>query len=90
MSKTKAGGSTKLGRDSQSKRLGVKKFGSEAVRAGNIILRQRGSKYENGKNTIISKDHTILAKTDGRVVFSQKRKKNYSGKTIRKTIVSVE
>lgn len=90
MSKTKAGGSTRLGRDSKSKRLGVKKFGSEDVRAGNIIVRQRGSKYINGDNTIISKDHTILAKVDGKVSFSRLRKTNFSGKKIRKTVISVE
>lgn len=90
MSKTKAGGSTRLGRDSRSKRLGIKKFGSESIKTGNIIARQRGSKYLSGQNTIISKDHTILAKADGKVRFSQIRKTNFSGKKIRKTVISVE
>lgn len=89
MSKTKAGGSTKLGRDSKSKRLGVKVFGSQSVKAGNIILRQRGSKYVAGENTILSKDHTILAKKDGHVEFTSKKRVNFSGRHIRRTIVNV-
>lgn len=70
MATKKAGGSTKNGRDSHSQRLGVKKFGGESVLAGNIIIRQRGTKYHPGKNVGIGKDHTIFAVTDGRVHFS--------------------
>ena len=69
MAHKKAGGSSRNGRDSQSKRLGVKKFGSEAVRAGNIIVRQRGTKWYPGDNVGCGKDHTLFALTDGRVEF---------------------
>ena len=69
MAHKKAGGSSRNGRDSQSKRLGVKKFGSEAVRAGNIIVRQRSTKWYPGDNVGLGKDHTLFALTDGRVCF---------------------
>ena len=69
MAHKKAGGSSRNGRDSQSKRLGVKKFGSETVRAGNIIVRQRGTKWYPGDNVGLGKDHTLFALTDGRVCF---------------------
>lgn len=72
MAHKKAGGSSRNGRDSQSKRLGVKKFGGEAVIPGNIILRQRGTKWHPGENVGIGKDHTIFAKTDGAVAFRKK------------------
>eukprot|EP00644_Phytophthora_capsici_P005628 jgi/Phyca11/538683/estExt2_Genewise1Plus.C_PHYCAscaffold_20236 len=65
----KAGGSTKNGRDSESKRLGVKKFGGESVLAGNIIIRQRGTKYHPGTGVGLGKDHTIFATRDGFVRF---------------------
>ncbi|CAI5739160.1 unnamed protein product [Hyaloperonospora brassicae] len=65
----KAGGSTKNGRDSESKRLGVKKFGGQSVVAGNIIIRQRGTKYHIGTGVGIGKDHTIFATRDGFVRF---------------------
>ena len=70
MAHKKAGGSTRNGRDSESKRLGVKKFGGEQAVAGNIIVRQRGTRFHSGVNTGIGKDHTIFAKTDGIVTFS--------------------
>lgn len=70
MAHKKAGGSTRNGRDSESKRLGVKKFGGENVLAGNIIVRQRGTRFHAGVNTGIGKDHTIFAKTDGVVSFT--------------------
>ncbi|ASJ70453.1 50S ribosomal protein L27 [Granulosicoccus antarcticus] len=70
MAHKKAGGSTRNGRDSESKRLGVKKFGGEIAIAGNIIVRQRGTRFHAGVNTGIGKDHTIFAKTDGVVTFS--------------------
>ena len=69
MAHKKAGGSSRNGRDSESKRLGVKKFGSETVRAGNIIVRQRGTKWHPGDNVGLGKDHTLFALTDGQVAF---------------------
>jgi len=71
MAHKKGQGSVKNGRDSQSKRLGVKKFGGEAVIAGNIILRQRGTKWITGSNVGIGKDHTIFALVDGNVRFDK-------------------
>ncbi|MGD8378944.1 MAG: 50S ribosomal protein L27 [Gammaproteobacteria bacterium] len=72
MAHKKAGGSTRNGRDSESKRLGLKHFGGEQVRAGNIIVRQRGTRFHAGRNVGLGKDHTIFAKTDGKVVFETK------------------
>ncbi|CAM4233273.1 50S ribosomal protein L27 [Pseudoalteromonas byunsanensis] len=72
MAHKKAAGSTRNGRDSESKRLGVKRFGGESVLAGSIIVRQRGTKFHAGTNAGIGKDHTIFAKADGKVVFEQK------------------
>ena len=72
MAHKKAGGSSRNGRDSESKRLGVKKFGGEAVLAGNIIIRQRGTKWHAGENVGIGKDHTIFAKTAGKVAFAKR------------------
>ncbi|GEO82367.1 50S ribosomal protein L27 [Pararhodospirillum oryzae] len=69
MAHKKAGGSSRNGRDSEGRRLGVKKFGGEIVVAGNIILRQRGTKYHPGSNVGLGKDHTIFATTDGNVKF---------------------
>jgi large subunit ribosomal protein L27 len=69
MAHKKAGGSSRNGRDSQSKRLGVKKFGGESVIGGNIIIRQRGTKVYPGSNVGIGKDHTLFALTEGRVAF---------------------
>ena len=69
MAHKKAGGSTRNGRDSVSKRLGVKSFGGEAVKAGNIIVRQRGTRFHAGDNVGIGKDHTLFAKADGKVEF---------------------
>ena len=71
MAHKKGQGSVKNGRDSQSKRLGVKKFGGEAVIAGNIILRQRGTKWIPGRNVGLGKDHTIFALVDGNVRFDK-------------------
>ena len=82
MAHKKAGGSSRNGRDSAGRRLGVKKFGSEAVVAGNIIVRQRGTKYYPGSNVGMGKDHTLFALTDGKVRF-------HDGKLNRK-YVSVE
>jgi len=72
MAHKKAGGSTKNGRESQSKRLGVKKFGGEHVLAGNILVRQRGTPYRAGENVGIGTDHTLFAKKTGRVQFRKK------------------
>lgn len=72
MAHKKAGGSTKNGRDSHSKRLGVKKFGGEQVLAGNILIRQRGTQYRAGPNVGIGTDHTLFALKDGRVAFTKK------------------
>jgi large subunit ribosomal protein L27 len=69
MAHKKAGGSSRNGRDSESKRLGVKKFGGEAVRAGNILVRQRGTRWYPGANVGLGKDHTLFALADGRVAF---------------------
>ncbi|ASA55398.1 MULTISPECIES: 50S ribosomal protein L27 [Vibrio] len=76
MAHKKAGGSTRNGRDSESKRLGVKRFGGESVLAGNIIVRQRGTKFHAGTNVGIGKDHTLFALSDGKVKFEVKGSKN--------------
>jgi len=72
MAHKKAGGSTRNGRDSISKRLGVKRFGGELVKAGNIIVRQRGTEFHPGVNVGIGKDHTLFALVEGKVVFQVK------------------
>jgi large subunit ribosomal protein L27 len=72
MAHKKAGGSSRNGRDSAGRRLGVKKFGGEAVLAGNIIVRQRGTKWHPGVNVGLGKDHTLFALTDGQVRFGNK------------------
>lgn len=69
MAHKKAGGSSRNGRDSQSKRLGVKAFGEQVVSAGSIIVRQRGTKMHAGENVGMGKDHTLFAKIDGKVTF---------------------
>ena len=76
MAHKKAGGSTSNGRDSISKRLGVKRFGGQAVVAGNIIVRQRGTKFHAGNNVGLGKDHTLFALSDGKVKFEVKGPKN--------------
>lgn len=76
MAHKKAGGSTRNGRDSESKRLGVKRFGGEKVTAGNIIVRQRGTKFHAGNNVGCGHDHTLFATADGEVVFEIKGPKN--------------
>jgi len=72
MAHKKAGGSTRNGRDSESKRLGVKKFGGEVVVPGNIIVRQRGTRFHPGVNVGMGKDHTLFAKIPGVVQFQEK------------------
>lgn len=73
MAHKKGVGSSKNGRESESKRLGVKKFGGEIVKAGNILVRQRGTQHHPGANVGMGKDHTLYALTDGKVVFTTKR-----------------
>ena len=82
MAHKKAGGSSRNGRDSAGRRLGVKKFGSEIVVPGNIIVRQRGTKFHPGSNVGMGKDHTLFSLVDGKVVFTRKKDN--------KTFVSVE
>ncbi len=72
MAHKKAGGSSRNGRDSESKRLGVKRFGGEKVSAGSILVRQRGTRFHPGDNVGCGKDHTLFAKIDGKVVFRTK------------------
>ena len=74
MAHKKAGGSSRNGRDTAGRRLGVKKFGGEAVVGGNIIIRQRGTKWHPGSNVGLGRDHTIFALVDGRVAFQTKAK----------------
>lgn len=75
MAHKKAGGSSRNGRDSESKRLGVKVFGGQAIKAGSIIVRQRGTRFHDGVNVGIGKDHTLFAKSDGVVLFEVKGEK---------------
>ena len=77
MATKKAGGSSRNGRDSAGRRLGVKKFGGEVVISGNIIVRQRGTKFHPGTNVGIGKDHTIFATKDGKVAFKKTRTRTF-------------
>jgi large subunit ribosomal protein L27 len=77
MAHKKAGGSSRNGRDSNSKRLGIKIFGGQTVKAGNIIVRQKGSKFHPGKNVGIGRDYTIFAKADGKIAFHTKGKQRH-------------
>ncbi len=85
MAHKKAGGSTNNGRDSISKRLGVKRYGGETVRAGNIIIRQRGTKVHPGDNVGLGKDHTLFALIDGQVEFHNRGPKKRSHVSVRAT-----
>jgi large subunit ribosomal protein L27 len=76
MAHKKAGGSTRNGRDSESKRLGVKRFGGENVAAGSILVRQRGTRFHAGPNVGVGRDHTLFAKAAGRVEFRRRGVKN--------------
>ncbi len=71
MAHKKAGGSSRNGRDSEGRRLGVKKYGGEKILAGNILVRQRGTKYKAGRNVGVGKDHTLFALLDGQVLFQK-------------------
>ena len=90
MAHKKAAGSTRLGRDSQSKRLGVKIFGDQKVNAGQIIIRQRGTKYHPGANVEIGGDDTLFAKVDGMVKFQQKRVVAFTGNKQKRMFVHVD
>ena len=83
MAHKKAGGSSRNGRDSESKRLGVKRFGGEQVRAGNIIVRQRGTEFHPGLNVGIGRDHTLFALVDGAVGFEVKGALNRQTVTVK-------
>jgi large subunit ribosomal protein L27 len=80
MAHKKAGGSTRNGRDSNPKYLGVKRYGGESVLAGNILVRQRGTRFHAGENVKAGRDHTLFALSDGKVVFEQR------GKPLRKFV----
>ncbi len=90
MAHKKAGGSTALGRDSVSKRLGVKIFGNQAVKTGQVIIRQHGSKYQAGKNVRMGGDSTLYALTSGKVKFQNKMVKKFHGNLRKTKVVSVE
>lgn len=83
MAHKKAGGSSKNGRDSESKRLGVKRFGGEHVAAGNILVRQRGTRYHAGPNVGVGRDHTLFALAEGRVAFETKGPKKRTHVSVR-------
>lgn len=89
MAHTKAAGTTKLGRDSESKRLGVKIQDGQVAMIGNIIIRQRGSKYRAGQGTRVGSDDTVYAVKKGMVKYSTTRKRNYDGNSKLMTVVSV-
>lgn len=89
MSTKRAGGTAKNLRDSKPKYLGVKRADGQKVKSGQIIVRQRGTKIEAGKNVEIGKDHTLFAKSDGTVAFRTIRKKKFDGKVVNKKAVDV-
>ncbi len=89
MAHKKAAGSTKNGRDSNAKRLGVKVFGGQQVSAGSILVRQKGTKFHAGDNVGVGADYTLFALKDGEVKFLEKRQKKYDGRVFRDTLVSV-
>ncbi len=89
MAHTKAGGSTRNGRDSQSKRLGVKRSGGQVVQTGDIIIRQRGTKFIAGSHVGIGKDHTLFALQPGSVKFKTINKPAFTGNKHKKSLVSV-
>ncbi|MBI4215706.1 MAG: 50S ribosomal protein L27 [Parcubacteria group bacterium] len=89
MAHVKAGGSTRLGRDSRSQRLGVKLFAGESAKAGNILVRQRGSKFRPGNNVLKAKDDSLFAIANGYVQFKKKKVRKFTGKLEDAVIVSV-
>jgi len=90
MSHVKAGGTSKNTRDSVGQRLGVKRFGGQAVRNGEVIVRQVGMTKRNGKGTSVSRNFTIHADRDGVVAYKTRRIRRFTGKTVRRTEVTVE
>lgn len=89
MSHKKAGGSTAYGRDSQAQRLGVKRYEGQIVRAGNILIRQRGSKIRAGQNVMMGKDDTIFSIIDGIVKFTEKKVKKFNNHLVKTKFVHV-
>lgn len=89
MSHKKAAGSSRNGRDSNAKRLGVKVTGGDSVKAGAIIIRQKGTKFFPGKNVGMGKDYTIFATKDGVVNFTEKKMKKYDGRVFKDIIVNI-
>jgi large subunit ribosomal protein L27 len=89
MAHRKAGGSTDNGRDSKPKYLGVKRFGGQKVKVGEILIRQRGTKFRPGKNTKRTKDDTIMTLVDGTVKFTTKKVREFTGNLKNKTFVEV-
>ncbi|HOK34953.1 MAG TPA: 50S ribosomal protein L27 [Candidatus Paceibacterota bacterium] len=89
MAHTKSTGSTKLGRDSEAKRLGVKRFDGQKVKAGEVLIRQRGTKWQPGTNTALGSDDTIYALKEGKVKFQRKRKTSFNGKVKRVSVIEV-
>jgi large subunit ribosomal protein L27 len=89
MAHKKAGGSTALGRDSQSKRLGIKIFGGQVARIGNILVRQRGTKWHPGQNVRIGKDDTIYSVANGMVKFTSKKVRGFDGQLHQRKFVHV-
>jgi large subunit ribosomal protein L27 len=90
MAHRKAGGTARNLRDSQPKYLGVKLYAGEKTKTGSIIIRQRGTRYEAGKNVGIGKDHTLFALKEGVVAFRVKRKTRFDGHVVRKQVVDVQ
>jgi len=90
MAHKKAGGSTQLGRDSESKRLGVKIYGGQKVKAGQIIIRQRGTHYRPGQGVRRGGDDTLYAAVNGTVQFTRRKIKNFTGRLFKARIVNVE
>jgi len=89
MATTKSAGSTRLGRDSASQRLGVKLFDGQLAQPGNVLIRQRGAKFLAGKNVKIGKDDTLYSMASGKVEFSNKRITNFNGKTRQVKVINV-
>ncbi|HDQ22466.1 MAG TPA: 50S ribosomal protein L27 [Candidatus Uhrbacteria bacterium] len=90
MAHKKAGGSTALGRDSVAKRLGVKRYAGQIVKAGNILVRQRGSKIRAGKNVMMGKDDTLFATIDGIVKFTERKIKKFDSRLKKTKFIHVE
>lgn len=90
MAHTKAGGSTNLGRDSKAKRLGVKRYGGQTVGSGDVLVRQRGTKFHPGNNVRRGEDDTLYAAITGVVKFTTRKVKNYTGKLVQRQFVNVK